>query len=76
MRQNDVPHGTGDLLTALFTAHALDGESPIMSAAYAAAGVASVIELSKGTDELQLFGPSAWHDTPPLPVADVAVGLG
>jgi pyridoxine kinase len=70
-RQSDVPHGTGDLLTALFTSHCLDGESPVMSAAFAAAGVASVIELSKGTDELQLFGPAAWHDVPPLPVASV-----
>jgi pyridoxine kinase len=75
-RQSEVPHGTGDLLTALFTAHALRGEAPIDSAARAAASVERVIELSKGKDELQLYGPLRWDDIPPLPIAELRPGLG
>jgi pyridoxine kinase len=65
-RVGNAPHGTGDLLAALFTAHALNGEEPATSAAFAASGVASAIALSAGSDELQLFGPTTWHEAPPL----------
>lgn len=70
-RVADAPHGTGDLLTALFAAHCLDGESPFTSAAFAAAGVARAIALSRGTDELALAGPTGWHEAPPLPLTEL-----
>lgn len=75
-REASAPHGTGDLLAALFAAHTLYGEDPATSAAFAAGAVASAIALSKGTDELQLAGPTAWHEAPPLPMTAVATGFG
>jgi pyridoxine kinase len=65
-RQSAVPHGTGDLLTAIFTALSVAGSDPFVSAARAAAGVARAIAASRGCDELQLAGPALWHDVPPL----------
>ena len=70
-RESGVPHGTGDLLAALFTAHVLDGSDPIASAALAAGGVARAIALSKGSDELQLVGPTDWHDAPALAMTPI-----
>lgn len=71
-RVRDVPHGTGDLLTALFTAHALEGRDPLASAAFAAAGVAAAIAASRGHDELQLASPIEWHRATPLSMVDLA----
>jgi pyridoxine kinase len=65
-RESDVPHGTGDLLAAVFVAHLLHGEDPLTSTAFAAGAVASAIALSRGADELQLSGATAWHEAPPL----------
>jgi pyridoxine kinase len=67
-READVAHGTGDLLAALFAAHVLHGEGSFASAAFAAGGVARAIALSRGSDELQLAGATAWHEAPPLPM--------
>lgn len=66
IRQSGVPHGTGDLLAALFTAHVLNGTDAATSTALAAGGVASVIASSQGSDELRLFGTLAWHEAPSL----------
>lgn len=74
-RERDVAHGTGDLLAALFAAHLLHGEDPFVSAAFAAAGVARAIALSRGADELQLADPAAWEDAPPLAMSDVVDGM-
>ncbi len=71
-REQDVPHGTGDLLTALFTAHALEGKDPLTCAALAAAGVAAAIAASRGHDELQLASPIDWHRAPAVSIAAVA----
>lgn len=65
-RVSDVPHGTGDLLTATFLGHLLDGEDAPASVAFAAGAVDAVIALSRGSDELQLVGATAWHEAPPL----------
>ncbi|MCC7253332.1 pyridoxal kinase [Hyphomicrobium sp.] len=70
-RESRAPHGTGDLLAALFTAHLLHGEDPATSAAFAAGAVARTIALSAGEDELQLWGPTAWHEAPPLAMTSV-----
>jgi len=71
-RESDVPHGTGDLLSALFTAHSLGGEDPLASAALAAAGVAAAIAASRGHDELQLASQVAWHRAPALSMTEIA----
>ena len=68
-REARVPHGTGDLLTALFAGHLL-GASPASlqdAAARAAAGVAEAIAASRGADELLLSDPTPWHAAHPLP---------
>lgn len=75
-RESGVPHGTGDLLAALFTAHILHGEDPATSTAFAAGAVASAIALSKGVDELQLSGSTAWHEAPPLPMTAIVTDFG
>lgn len=71
VRQSDVPHGTGDLLAATFVGHLLGGEDPLTSVGFAASAVASAIALSRGADELQLAGPTAWHEAPPLAMVAV-----
>jgi pyridoxine kinase len=73
-REPDVPHGTGDLLAAMFVAHCLGGEDAMTSAAFAAGAVASVVALSKGREELAVDGPMAWHEAPPLPLLGIAPG--
>jgi pyridoxine kinase len=75
-RKEDVPHGTGDLLASLFLGRILEGVTPTASAARAAAGVARVIELSRGKDELQLFEPESWHDAAALPVTKAGTDIG
>ena len=66
MREN-VPHGTGDLIAALFLANLLKSYDPLGAAHLATAGVAAAIEASEGRDELDLIGsqedwvnPVAW----------------
>lgn len=66
----DAPHGTGDLLTALFAGHLL-GTRPVTvedAAARAAAGVACAIASSRGGDELLLSPDTPWHAAAPLPL--------
>lgn len=75
-REDDVPHGTGDLLASLFLSQILEGVEPTESAARAAAGVARVIELSRGKDELQLFEPESWHQAAALPVTKAGTDIG
>jgi len=64
-----APHGTGDLLTALFIGHSLSGMPGSDALSLAAAGVKAAIEASDGRDELNLI-PSrgAWVNPEPLPV--------
>lgn len=69
--RSDVPHGTGDLLTASFLGHLLYGEDPSTSVGFAAGAVDSVIALSRGNDELQLSGATAWHEAPPLQMSRI-----
>ena len=74
--ESDVPHGTGDLLTALFVAETLKASSgPLACAASAAAGVKAVIGRSRGSDELDLSGLSPWHEVPPLSIENLAAGV-
>lgn len=70
-----APHGTGDLLTALFAGHVL-GSSPSAAlsdaAGRAVAGVARAIAASRGGDELSLADPTPWHTEAPLPFTSFA----
>lgn len=64
----DAPHGTGDLLTALFAGHVLGAGNPSLeeAAGRAAGGVALAIASRRGGDELQLSPAVAWHAAEPL----------
>ena len=51
-----VPHGTGDLLAALYLAQVLHGQAPEAALRLAVDGVAAVIKASISRDELNLTG--------------------
>lgn len=53
-RRQRVPQGTGDLLTALFVGHRLNGLTDSQALGKAVAGVNATIERSDSTDELAL----------------------
>lgn len=55
-RQIGVPHGTGDLLAALYLGTLLNGASAAEALGAAALGVRAAIEASAGADELKLSG--------------------
>jgi pyridoxine kinase len=66
-----VPHGTGDLVAALFFGHMLRSRPAPEALALATAGIEAVIEASVGRDELNLIGsqenwaaPAPWPVTP------------
>lgn len=69
-----APHGTGDLLTALFAGHLLGSAPATLSdaAGRAVAGVARALAVSRGTDELLLSDPEPWHAAAPLPFTSLA----
>ncbi|HEY7669624.1 MAG TPA: pyridoxal kinase [Hyphomicrobium sp.] len=58
-RRETAPHGTGDLLAALYVGHALNGETPDACLARAAAAVEACIGLSAGRNELSLAAAGA-----------------
>jgi pyridoxine kinase len=64
----EVPHGTGDLLSALFLGHLLNGADGATALGLAAAGVDMALKASTGRDELALVGsPEQWVHPEPLP---------
>lgn len=74
LREN-VPHGTGDLIAALFLAHLLGDWTPPNALALATAGLEAVIAASEGRDDLNLIGSqSAWVDVSPWPIAALEMG--
>jgi pyridoxine kinase len=58
-RQSAVPHGTGDMLAALFLGHLLHGALPAQALKAAVGGVATAIRFSDGKAELDLVGSQA-----------------
>ncbi len=63
-RLGKVPHGTGDLLAALYLGHYLNGAAPEQALASAVGGVQAAIEASAGAGELQLSAaPHRWAET-------------
>lgn len=55
LRREQVPHGSGDLMAALFLGHLVLGRSPAEALALATAGVEAVVEDSLESDELRLI---------------------
>jgi pyridoxine kinase len=67
-RRPTAPHGTGDLLAALYLGHVLNGVAPEASLARAVAGVEASIAASTGRDELSLAAAGAiWTQAAGLP---------
>ena len=58
-RRADAPHGTGDLLTALFAGHRMCGRPLAEALGRAVAGVDAVLAASLGRDELALTAARA-----------------
>jgi pyridoxine kinase len=54
-RETHVPHGTGDLLSALYLALRVGGHAPVDALAVSVSRVQAVIRASLGRDELQLI---------------------
>ncbi len=71
-RRDAAPHGTGDLLAALYLGHALNGLAPETCLGRAVAAVEASIVASAGRDELSLAGAGAvWAEARPLPAPPI-----
>lgn len=71
-RRASAPHGTGDLLAALYLGRVLNGEPPATALGLAAAGVEASVVACMGRDELPLAAAGAlWANAPALPTAPV-----
>ncbi len=67
-RRPTAPHGTGDLLAALYLGHVLNDEAPGASLARAVAAVEASIARSASRDELSLAAASAmWTEAAGVP---------
>ena len=67
-RQDGAPHGTGDLLTALYLGHLLTGMELGVALGRSVSAVDLAIALSRGRDELSLAHAGAiWAQAEPLP---------
>lgn len=69
-RRKTAPHGTGDLLAALYLGHVLNGAGPEVSLGCAVAAVDDRIMAADGRDELPL-AEAGTAETAPLPVASI-----
>jgi pyridoxine kinase len=64
-----VPHGTGDMISALYLGGILDGKSKDQALAFAAAAVETVLKESRDSNDLQLItSQDRWTNAAPLPV--------
>ncbi len=71
-RRRQAPHGTGDLMAALFFGHVLHGLDSARALALAPAGVEAVLSASRDADELRLVqSQDAWASPDPWPVTEV-----
>jgi pyridoxine kinase len=72
IRRETVPHGSGDLMAALFLGHLVKGVSPAEALALATAGVEAVVEASLDAKELRLVeSQEAWSAPAPWPLEQV-----
>ena len=68
-RRGAVPHGTGDLVAALFFGHLLRSRPAPEALALATAGIEAVIEASEAREELNLIASQdSWAAPGPWPV--------
>jgi pyridoxine kinase len=75
-RREAVPHGSGDLMAALFLGHVVKGRTAAEALALATAGVEAVVEESLGADELRLVQTQdAWASPAPWPLEQVELFL-
>jgi pyridoxine kinase len=69
-RRAAAPHGTGDMIAALYLGHVLNGASPEQSLGRCAAAVEACIAASGGREELAL-ADKGWRSATPLPAAAI-----
>jgi pyridoxine kinase len=71
-RRAAVPHGTGDLVAALFFGHLLRSRPAPEALALATAGIEAVIDASEGREELNLIASQeSWAAPGPWPVTPI-----
>lgn len=71
-RRSRAPHGTGDLMAALFLGHVLHGLDSARALSLATAGVEAVLAASEQADELRLVqSQDGWAHPAPWPVRQV-----
>ncbi len=71
-RRDAAPHGTGDLLAALYLGHVLNGMTPEAALGRSVAAVEMSIAMSAGRDELSLAHAGAiWAQAAALPTAAI-----
>lgn len=71
-RRDFAPHGTGDLMAALFLARLLEGAEAPAALAAATAGVEAALDADGAHDELRLFGRDApWARAADWPVEEM-----
>jgi pyridoxine kinase len=71
-RRAKAPHGTGDLLAAIYLGRRLSGEAPAKALGAAASAVDASVAASKGGDELPLATVDAlWASARALPTTPV-----
>lgn len=69
-----VPHGTGDLLAALYAGALLNGDAPARALGFATAGVDAALRASLGRSDLNLIASQQqWSAAEPFPVRPVKV---
>ncbi|MCB1499996.1 MAG: bifunctional hydroxymethylpyrimidine kinase/phosphomethylpyrimidine kinase [Bauldia sp.] len=71
-----APHGTGDILAALYLGHRLDGDDPVEALTRAAAATVRLVELAGNADELPLAAGQGEFLAPPLGVRVVRLDGG
>lgn len=69
-RRSAAPHGTGDMIAALYLGHVLNGAVPESSLGRAAGAVEACIAASQGREELAL-ADKAWRVAQPLPTTAI-----
>jgi pyridoxine kinase len=72
IRREEVPHGSGDLMAALFLGHLVNGRTPAEALALATAGVEAVVDESLESAELRLVETQRhWADPAPWSLEEV-----
>ena len=76
IRREQVPHGSGDFMAALFLGHLVQGRPAPEALALATAGVEAVVEASLESDELRLIeSQDQWALPAPWPLEELELYL-